>query len=324
MPSITIAGAANFLNDQSRQFASEIRTQILDGLEFERMLPSALSDGEFYVAEKAVAGELLQPYQGGYTPKGTVTHSENTIRVRPVKMDTDWTETDLVKWWNGFLGSRFEAGKDPQTWTFPRYIYERVLIPKINQELNNLAWNGIYAAPTAGTPGASVASTDGFKKQIADLITATSMTAIVTGTFTATDIREKVEAFLDAIPEAVTNLGGKILMSTANKRLYFRDYRAEFYHNTSGPAAQGGGPQRVLVDDYNVEIVGVNAMAGSNRWIFVPNEATANMKFLGRQGYPLYPEIIFDKSPRVLHMYATFYRGYGFEDPANIYVNNQV
>lgn len=321
---ITIAAAAAFLNDQSRQFAPEIRTAIQDGLEFEKMLPSAMSDGEFYVAEKAVSGEVLQPYQGGYTPKGSVTHSENTIRVRPIKADVDWKETDLVKWWNGYLGSRFEAGKDPATWTFPRYIYERVLIPKINQELNTLAWAGEYAAPTAGTPGAYIGAVDGFKKTIADAITASAIGVVATGVYTATDIREKLEAFLDAIPEAVTNLGGKILMSTANKRKYFRDYRGEFYNNTASPFANNNGPQKVLVDDYNIEIVGVNAMAGSNRWVFVPNEAVPNMKFIGRTGYALYPEIIFDKSPRVLHMYCTFYRGYGFEDPGNIYVNDQV
>lgn len=325
MPNITIAGSATFLNDQSRQFAPEIRAQILQGLEMEsNILAPKMSDGEFYVVERAVSGQMLQPYQGGYTPTGSVTHGETSIRVRPIKMDMDWTETDLKKWWDAYLGSRFEAGRDPMTWTFPKYIYDKVLLPKISAELNSISWDGSYAAPTPGTPGAVLASVDGFKKIIADAVTATTINVVATGVFTATDIREKVEDFLDAIPTEVTNLGGKILMSMSNLRKYFRDYRGEFTQSSSGPYAQNNGVQKIFIDGYNVEIMGVMAMGSSNRWIFVPNTQADNMSFIGRQGYAMYPEIIFDHSPRVLHMYATIYRGFGFEAPQDIYVNDQV
>lgn len=322
---ITIDSAAEFLNLHSHTFAPQIRTQLLEGLEVENMLSPALSDGEYYAAERAVAGEILQPYQGGYTPKGSITHSENTIRVRPIKVDMDWTETDLKKWWDSYRASRFEAGIDPLTWTFPKYIMERVLIPKMYSDMNNVAWNGVYAAPTTGTPGAAVDSVNGFKKVIADLVTDSKINVVASGTFTATEIRENLELFMDSIPEHIVSRGGKILLSAGNRRKYVRDYRGEFYQNNTGIHANNNAPRSVMLDDYDVELVGIRSMGASNRFIFVPNEAEPNMRFVSRNGYAMYPEFIFKSSnPRILHMSATIYRGYGFEDPANIYVSNQV
>lgn len=325
MPVISIAAAAAHLNDHSRMFAADIRTKTRLGLEMETLLPMRSSEGEYYVCESASTSELMQPYQGAFTPKGTITHDEATIRVRPIKLDIQFTETDLKKWWDTWKNSRFEAGKDPQSWTFPRYIYEKELLPKVQSELNAMAWSGVYAAPTPGTPGASIDSVDGFKKVIADQITALKIPAanvIATGAITAANARDKLEEFLDAIPEEITKMGGQILMAPAVRRLYFRDYRSEF---TTVPGTYGlnEGPKEIMVDDYNVTLVSVASMAGSQRLIFLPKNSE-NMVWVTREGYPTYPELIFDSAPRVLNMYATIYRGFGFEYPEEIYVNNQV
>lgn len=320
MPTISIAGTAANLNDHSRMFGPEIHTATRQGLEFETLLPQRSSDGEYYVVESMESTDVLQPYQGGFTPKGSVAHDESSIRIRPIKFDYQWTETELKKWWDRWRNSRFEAGRDPQTWTFPRYVFERELLPKIREELNNIAWNGVYAAPTAGTPGASVDSTDGYKKVIADLITATTITPVATGAITTSNAREKLEEFLDAIPEKITSMGGRILMSPTMRRNYFRDYRAEF---TQQPGVYANNaPQEITVDDYRVTLVPVAAMAGSSRLIFLPNMRD-NMVWATRNGYPVYPEIVFDTAPRVLNMYATLYRGFGFEYPKEVYVNDQ-
>jgi hypothetical protein len=67
----------------------------------------------------------------------------------------------------------------------------------------------------------------------------------------------------------------------------------------------------------------VATMSGSNRWIFLPNNRQ-NMVWVSRQGSPLYPQMIFKSQARVLQMYATIYRGFGFEYPKEVYVSNQV
>lgn len=318
---ITIDNAATMIKQHAVVFAPEIKSAIRQGLEFEAFLPPAAGD-KFYACGNVTIGNVMQPYQTGFTPRGSVTHNEDTIAIRPIKIDLEFSEADLEGFYDSYYTEWFEAGRDPKTWTYPKYIYDTHIMPKFMEELNTASWDGQYVAPTAGTPGAPNESVDGFKKVIADAVTGSKINVIATGTFTASDIREKVEAFLDAIPEAAKKGGGRILMSTTNKRLYFRDYRSEF---TQLPTIVNTdtGPKRVFVDDYNVEILGVAAMGGSNRWIYLPNNHN-DMKWITRRGYPAYPNLIVDSSPRAVQLYGTFYRGYGFEYGKNVWINNQV
>lgn len=322
---ITIDTLAEHLNDHSRMFSQDIQTKTRLGLEMERLLPQRQSTGEYYVVENAEADEVLQPYQGAFTPKGEITHNEISIRVRRVKMDLQFTEVQLEKWWNSWMVSRFDAEKDPMQWTFPRYIVEKEIMPKFQDDLNTISWTGQYAAPTPGTAGDAVDSVDGFKKIIADSITSLAIPAanvITTTALSASNARDKIELFLDSIPPHITAKGGRILMSPTLRRYYFRDYRAEFTQSP-GPFPTNNAPRELMVDDYNVSLQAVATMEGSGRIIFLPN-GRENMVWVSRAGAPVYPQMIFKTKSRVLEMYATIYRGYGFEYPQEVYVNEQV
>jgi hypothetical protein len=317
----SIAALADFLNTHSRMFATDIQTQSRLGLELEPMLPTRLSDGEYYVVENATATEVMQPYQGGFTPKGSVAHDEQAIRVRPIKLDLEFTEVDLAKWFNSWKVSRMEAGRDPMAWTFPRYIYEKEILPKFNDDLNRASWLGEYSAPAPGVAGDALDSVDGFKKVIASEITAGKIVPFVSGAITSSNIRQKVEDFLASIPDHITAKGGKILMSPTLRRWYVYDYRGEFTQlgTITNPET---GKRTVFADDYNIELQSVATMSGSQRMIFLPN-GRENMVMVARQGYAVYPELTFDTAPRVLQMYGTIYRGYGFEYPQEVYCNDQ-
>ena len=323
---ITIDAAADFLNTHSRMFSKELQTKTRLGLEMETLLPQRQSDGQYYVVESAEAEEILQPYPGRFTPKGAVDHDEKSIRVRPIKMDMEFTEEDLEKWWSSWQVSRFDPEKDPESWSYWRYILEAELIPKINDDLNRVAWLGEYVAPTPGTAGDALDSVDGYKKVIADSITSGDIPAanvITTTALSSSNARDKIELFLDSIPEEITSKGGRILCSPTVRRYYFRDYRAEFTQSP-GPFPTENAPRKIFVDDYDVSIQSVATMAGSGRIIFLPNNRPNNMVWLSRMGKPVYPQFIFKSQARVLQLYATIYRGYGFEYPQEIYVNEQV
>lgn len=320
---ITIDAAAAHLNDHSRVFSDELFTTMQQGLEIESIAAARSAEGEYYVAENAEAGEALQPYQAGFTPKGSVTLSETPIRVRPGKVDLTFSEDDVFKWWTRWKASRFEAGKDPLTWTYPRFVLERVIMPKILSDVNNAEWNGVYAAPTPGTPGAAVDSWDGFKKKIADLVTAGTINVVATGAITLATTREKVETFVDGIPDLYRTKGGVILMSWTHFANYSRDYRNEFQHIPGMYNQNNAQVMSVQVDGYNIFLKPVNTMASSSRWIFLPN-GRENMIWISREGYPIYPQFKFNTAPRVLSLDATIYRGVGFEYPKEVWVNDQV
>lgn len=319
---ITIDAAAEMLNTHTRMFAPELATKTRLGLEMEMLLPQKQSSGEYYVVENAEATEVLQPYQGGFTPKGSISHSEQRIRVRPVKIDLTFDEIQLEKWYNSWQASRFNPEVDPQSWTYPKYILERELMPKFQDDLNSASWLGSYVAPTPGTAGDAVDSVDGFKKIIADLDTAGTIQKYATGAITSSNIREKVEEFLAAIPDYITKKGGKILMAPKHRRWYFYDYRGEF---SALPSAhpEGGGTKSIMADDYNITLEAVATMTGADRWIFVPN-GRDNMVWVSLAGKPVYPQLIFVKDARVLKVYGTIYRGFGFEYPQEIWINDQV
>jgi hypothetical protein len=163
---------------------------------------------------------------------------------------------------------------------------------------------------------------DGFKKVIADLDTAGTIQKYATSTISSSNIREKVEEFLAAIPDYITKKGGKLLMAPKHRRWYFYDYRGEF---SALPSAhpEGGGTKSIMADDYNITLEACATMTGSDRWIFLPN-GRENMVWVSRIGAPVYPQMIFVKASRVLEMYATIYRGFGFEYPQEVWINDQV
>ena len=114
---ITLDSLATMLNTHSRVFAPEIQTKTRLGLEMETMLTQRQANGEYYVVENAESTEVLQPYQGKFTPKGDITHSEEKIRVRPIKLDLEFTEQQLEKWWNSWMVDRFNPERAPLDWT---------------------------------------------------------------------------------------------------------------------------------------------------------------------------------------------------------------
>ena len=155
--------------------------------------------------------------------------------------------------------------------------------------------------------------------QIENAITAGSLTPVNSGTYTSSDIRSQLEAWLLSMPEVVRNMGGVVLMSATHAREYYYDFRSEFAAATWQQLQQNGGMQ---VDGFGVKIVGLSAMEGSDRWIFLPG-SMQNMIIGTRRGYPTYPQFVFDFDLYNLYVKAAFYRFFGFEHWVNLYVNDQ-
>lgn len=105
-----------------------------------------------------------------------------------------------------------------------------------------------------------------------------------------------------------------------------RTYAQVFHEKYGGLYTQNAGSPRknamAPVSGYDFEVVGVSAMEGSNRWIFLPDGQT-NMAVVSRAGAPLYPQFKFREQPRAITMEATFYRSCAFHDWRRLLVNDQ-
>lgn len=319
MPHNIIVSAATALNNHNITYAAEVQQAFRVGLEFEGALPFVQAE-KTYASVNVDVANLIQPYQPQFTPQNVETWGAVQNDLRPIKIDLEFTEEQLAELYDKWATQYFQAGTNATEWTYPKYVIENLIAPKFTEEINSLSYNGAYVAPTAGTPGAVLESCDGFKTKIAAAILAGTLTPVASGAFTTSNIREKVEDWMKAMPVAVRGRRGTIYMSDTNARNYYYDFRGDFSQSTWQSILASGG---MSVDGFDVKIVGVKAMEGSNRWIFVP-EGSSNMIVGTRRGYPVYPQFIYDGSGLYsLKAKAVIYRFYGVEFWNKLYVNDQ-
>lgn len=318
---ISIESTQVALNQHMVTFAPDVKQVFRTGLEFETLQGSIgfVSADDVYTAQNVAIGDLVQPYQPQFTPKNTETWDAVDNTLRPIKIDLKFSEEQLFKFFDKWKNEWFEGGKDPMEWSYPRYITEQLIAPKWRDEMNKIAWSGVYAAPTPGVAGDFLDSCDGYKVNIESAITAGSLTPVASGSFTSSNIRSKLEDWMKSMPEGVRGRAGVVLMSDTNARNYYYDFRGEFSAATWASLQQNGG---LMVDGFPVRIIGIKAMEGSNRWIYLP-DGEQNMIVGTRRGYPVYPQFVFDKDLYNLNMKAVMYRFFGFEYWENLYVNDQ-
>lgn len=315
---LTIASTADSLNIHTREYATDLKQIFRQGLEFENMLTPRATD-KMWVAPNASVGSLVQPYQWQFTPTGTPVFDAVENELQPIKIDILITEGDLEKFWDSWNVSWFESGKPAEEWTFPRYLYEQVYLPKILEEMNTNAWSGEYAAPTPGTAGASLTSVDGYKIKIEDAITAGTLTEYSSGALVASTMVNQVESWVDSLPTTYRDAAGSIYMSPTRAKQYYRDFRDKF---GAAQGTTGNENRELIVEMTNKRIVPINAMEGSDRWIFCP-ASTDNMIWVTRRGFATYPVINWQPYERSIKGMATVYRAYGFDFWGHVMVNDQ-
>jgi hypothetical protein len=105
-------------------------------------------------------GELIQPFQSTWTPKSSVAFKAEVIKMRPVKLDKEVIPQD---WMNKLENSfRRNSGSNLDQ-PLESFILDGVF-KQLAKDHGRVDVLGVYAAPTAGTAGTSVASYNGLKK----------------------------------------------------------------------------------------------------------------------------------------------------------------
>lgn len=317
---INIESTQVALNQHMETFAPQVKQAFRVGLEFETMPEIGMvSADEVYTAENATMSDLIQAYQPQFTPNNTEDWDAVSSTLRPIKIDLKFSEEQLLKFFDKWKNTWFEAGKDPMEWSYPRYITENLIAPKWREELNSIAWGGEFVEPTPGTPGAFLESVDGYNVNLLNAISNGYLVPVASGSYSSSNIRSKVETWMSSLPEGVRGKPGVLLMSDTHAREYYYDFRGEFSTATWNSIQANGG---MMVDGFPVQIKGLMAMEGSDRWIFLPS-SEQNMIVGTRRGYPMYPQFILDHDLYNLHMKAVIYRFFNFEYWNNVFVNDQ-
>lgn len=307
-----LAALNTALGAYCRKYEPEIMRGIFNAIQLENYTRKVTGVTHQYAITSSIAQEMLQPFQHAFTPKGEVEFTAMINTVNQIKIDYQISEIDAL--YQSYLCFLADEKKERKDWPFVMWLVSKEIMPKMIEEMDYNSYNGVYAAPTPGTAGASVASVTGFKKVIEDAVDDDVITPIVTGEITATNIVDKVEQFVDDLPTKYQNLNAPILMSMSNARKYWRDYRNNF-----GGNGNYDGKNNLKVDATGKEVIGIAAMEGSDRFVHTPK---ANMlTMFDSIEYPT--KLQTQQDIRVIKLFGDFKRGYGFGDARLVFVNDQ-
>lgn len=217
-----------------------------------------------YAHLKSNVTELHQPFQKGFQPKGEASLEPYISESFHLKVDMIIDNIDqLFNGWTDFLTDETKLRSE---WPFVKWIIQYELIPKMIEEVNVMSCVGVQASPTAGTAGGYLTCYNGLFTIAKNEVTAGNITAVTVGAITASNGVDKVESFLDQIPEKYKANGGTIMTSVGNARNYARNYRSIFGTGTNDRAAKGN----LQLDDYNVTIVPLTGAGTKQRMIYIP------------------------------------------------------
>ncbi|SHL26766.1 hypothetical protein [Hymenobacter psychrotolerans] len=278
------------------------------------LLTPILTDETVYRAAKTLMTRVLQPFQKAYTPLASVTFTPVGIEQFKMKIDTAEYPDELEASWLGFLTGE---GIDRKSWPFIRWYIEEYLIPQSNQDYELLeVYNGVYVAPTAGTPGAAGTSMNGLKKTINTHITAGRITPIVTGAL-ETDpeaLVEQLEQFADRIGQAYWSIPMQLAVSEQVQRRFLRGQERKYGKNTKVEGMLGD-----KINNTNITVVGLPSMSGANKiWCTPKANALVLGKRTGNQG-----KFQVENVDRQVKVYSDWSKGVGFIIPEIVYTNDQ-
>lgn len=316
---ISIEATAAALNQFVAQADQQIHQKMRVGLEFESEL-SFVNTEHTFTAHNIEMSNLLQPYQSQFTPNNTETWDavENTLQHG--KVDIEITAAQLEEFYDTMRANWFQLDRSPDTYDYASLIINNFVIPKFNEELNDASFNGERVDPTPGSAGAFLESFDGYKKKIADAITAGYLTPVTTGALVDTTMEEQVREFCAGLPAAYRHKPGRIYMSATRAIEYSENYQAN--HPRSADVVSDRDTPVYRVDNYNKVIVPRHNMEGSDRFI-LEMDTTNNMIIGNRTGQSLYPRFRFQVFDRTLKVLSEISRFYGFRYWSHLFVNDQ-
>lgn len=217
------------------------------------------------VLTEFILGTMVRRWNKAFAAQDdTLSFNPRTLIVYPAKVDIQIYPQEFE---DTYLGMARKPGFQPQDMPFEKYILMRVL-EKVAEEKETAIWTGSITGSAATDPLTSLI--DGFKKIVADAITATTLTAITTPAHSATNAvanAELVFAGLNPVYQA-----GKTVMfcSFEFARLYRQDYRTRYGYGLQEKAESGS--QRIRLDVGDCTLVPTFGLQGSSRLICTPAE----------------------------------------------------
>jgi hypothetical protein len=283
------------------------------------------TDDTSYQMAIAELGRVLQPFQLGWTPLGSLKVAPITLTQTPFKVDLEENPDKLENSWLGFLA---DNNLDRAQWPFVRYLVEEHLYARMDEdyELNEIYF-GKYAAPTAGTAGAAGTGMDGIRTIInREIASPTSrITPIALGAI-PTDPQafcEYIESFVDKFTLRYRGQAMEVCMNLTLARRYAKGRHQKYKSDIADPTSRQilDGNQNALltapIEFTNHTVVGLLSMGDSMK-IWATNKE--NRKRLAKKTVNT-RQVRIESVKRQVAIYTDFYKGLGFPVLEAVFTN---
>jgi hypothetical protein len=280
----------------------DILTLLTQPTESQKHMTTIASADLEYRASKAVVDDLVQGFQKGWTPKGTAIFTPIAIPQRRHKFDWEMYPDDIVDSWLGFMAAENQTRA---TWPISRYILEKLIMPKINdnRELKLIA-KGVYAAPVTGTAQATGLSMDGFITILEKLKIAggSNINFITLATLTKDNIFDQVELFGEGVAELYQDIPMEVFIS----RKWFAAYHKK-RRDLHGQDLNYAG-QKDVIEGTNMTLTPLPSMNGKEVIFCTPKENF--IRLMNRNDGA--SNITIESVDRQVKIFADWYESVGF------------
>ncbi|MCA8831953.1 hypothetical protein [Hymenobacter pini] len=296
------------------QNLTRLYTLLRSATNTESMFTPITTDDTIWRAAKALFTRVVQPFQKAFTPLASTTFVPVEIKQFKIKVDAQEYPDDLEATWLGFLDGE---GIDRKAWPFVRWYVEVYLLPQIKQDIeHNEIYQGVYAAPTPGTPGAAGTALDGIKKTINGFVSSGRTTPIVTGALEITNpeaLVEQFEYFADAIGQDYWDIPMILGTSPAVARAFLRGQEKKYGKNT------GGGALDLTINKTNITLKGLTSHRNTQKiWCTPQGNAVMLRKRIQNQS-----TVQVENVDRLLKFFTDFSMGIGYIIPEIVFTNDQ-
>lgn len=286
---------------------------------YERTFNDPISNNFMFVTNKdklllpsGDIGEVLQGYQPGHHPKGDHTLTGRMLEQKLVKVDTQIESRKFdVDYYYSFMN---RSNNDPYQYPFEAWASDMVMKQIYEDFVISVLWNGVYAAPTPGTPNAAVDTADGFLKLINDEITATNLTPVVTGAIAAGTAVAQIRGFVKG---ALNTQAKRKRMHYCYTTLDVVDKYQENYEDLYGAKIHSDDPYRLQrVHGTNTVLVPQDGLSGDELILARPDNFAVSF-----DGAPSVKMFLWE---RYVRMEIDWKYGLQYASNTELYVNDQV
>ena len=292
----------------------------------ESLFGSIVTDDTSYRMAKTDLGRILQAFQPGWTPLGTVSAVPVVLNQFPLKVDLELTPDQIEASWLGFLA---DGNLDRAQWPAIRWLIEVHILNQVQEDFEmNEVYLGKYEAPTRGTASAAGTAMDGIRTIINRAISNSQITPISLGAIPSDPqaFCDYVEAFCRSMNVRYKGRPMKVCMNTTLAERYARGRQAKYGRDSNftaiKPLLAGNGDVIVQIPiEFTLHtVVGLVSMGTSSKIWATPDE---NRKKLSKKSVNE-KTVRVTESKREVAIYTDFYKGLGFPLLEAVFTNELV